>query len=97
MKTIQLNDKTIIGVHILSVVTDGNHVPYTVKKTYTIIDDGFNTFEINEFDYESQVVGSGIRKLTGTVERGGGRMSFYGIDLNKALDLLQTELNSSLA
>lgn len=92
MKSIKFNGQKIIGVHLLTRVTDGNHVPYSVKKTITLFDENLNPIEISEWDYETKIVGSGIRKYTGTVERGGGRHSFYGIDIDEAKQHIAEEL-----
>jgi hypothetical protein len=88
LNKIQFKDQTIIGVHILTQVTDGNHVPYREKKTITLLTEKLDELPITEFDYDNEIVGSGIRKFTGTVERGGGRHCFYGIDIEQAKELL---------
>lgn len=92
MKTIQYAGKNIIGVHVLTRVIDGNHVPYTAKKFVTLFDENLNQIEVSEWDYETKIVGSGIRKYSGTVERGGGRHSFYGVDDSEAKKYLAEEM-----
>jgi hypothetical protein len=95
MKTIQFNNQTIIGVHVLTRVTDGNHVPFSEKKFITLFDESLKEIEISEWDYESSIVGSGVRKYSATIERGGGRHNFYGTDLEEAKQYLAEELGKS--
>ena len=92
MQTIQFKGQTIVGVHVLTRVTDGNHVPYAEKQFFTLFNTELNSIEISKLTYESAIVGSGIRKYSGTVTRGGGRHSFYGTDVSEARKYLADEI-----
>jgi hypothetical protein len=94
MKTINFIGQTIIGVHILTRVTEGNHVPSTTKKFIKLFTDTLQEIYISESQYESEIVGSGIRLYRGTVERGGGRHAFYGVDDTRARQCLREEYSN---
>jgi hypothetical protein len=78
----------IIGVHVLTKTVDGNHLPFTTRKTITVFDEDFTRTEISQEEYDSHIKGSGIRKLTGYLETGGGRHQFFGLDVNEAEEAL---------
>jgi hypothetical protein len=82
MKSITFNGQTVVAVHILNTVIDGNHVPFSEKRTITLFTKNAEPFRISEEEYEAHIVGSGIPKYTGTLEKGGGRHQFYGWDVN---------------
>jgi hypothetical protein len=78
----------ILGVHIFTRTVDGNHVPFSEKKIITVFDENFARTEISQQEYDRLIKGTGIRKLTGYLETGGGRHSFYGLDVDEAEEAL---------
>jgi hypothetical protein len=96
MKTISLQGHEIIGCHVFTKVIDGNHVPFSTKKVYTLVTTNGDLLEASPTMFKDVVVGTGIRQYSGTLETGGGRHNFYGTDLADALDYLDTEYKEYL-
>lgn len=96
MKTINVNGQECIGCHVFTKVIDGNHVPFREKKVFTLVTASNDLMEVSPTLFNSVVVGSGIRKYSGTLETGGGRHTFYGVDLADALNNLDLEYSEYL-